>query len=55
VVYPSDSFSVRESRFNEEELEPVAQFWQQAMEAAVEQAAAPVSTLAQSLGIDSAK
>lgn len=55
VVYPSDSFSVRESRFNEQQLQPVAQFWQQAMETAVEQAAAPVSTLARSLGIDSAK
>ena len=52
VVYPSHSFAVRESRFNEEELEPVAQFWQREMEAAVDRAAAPVAVLAQSLGID---
>ena len=54
VVYPADSFAVRERRFNTEDLKPLAQFWQQAIENAVEQAAAPVASLAQSLGIDAA-
>jgi putative proteasome-type protease len=53
VVYPNDSFDVRECRFNTEELAPLGQFWQGAIESAVEQAAAPVASLAQSLGIRS--
>ena len=53
VVYPNDSFGVRERRFEAEELAPLAQFWQQAIENAVEQAAAPVAALAQSLDIHS--
>ena len=52
LVYPSDSFAMRERRFNAEELEPVAQYWQRAIENAVEQAAVPVASLAQTLGID---
>ncbi len=51
VVYPADSFAMREGRFNAEELEPVAQSWQQAIEHAVVQAAIPVAPLAESLGI----
>ena len=53
LVYPADSFAMRERRFNEEELAPVAQYWQRAIEHAVEQAVAPVAPLAQSLGIES--
>ena len=53
LVYPNDSFATRERRFHAEELAPVAQFWQQAIENAAEQAAAPVAPLAHSLGIDS--
>ena len=54
LVYPADSFAVRERRFDAEELAPVAQYWQRAIENAVEQAAVPVASLAQSLGIDAA-
>ncbi len=52
LVYRSNSFTMRERRFNAEELEPVAQYWQRAIENAVEQAAVPVASLAQSLGIE---
>ncbi len=51
LVYPTDSFAIRERRFSAEELEPVAQFWGQALESAVQQAAASVAPLAESLGI----
>ncbi len=54
VVYRVDSFDIRERRFSAEDLEPVAQYWQRAIENAVEQAVAPVASLAQSLGIDPA-
>ena len=54
VVYSAQSFAVRERRFNDEELAPVAQYWQRAIENAVEQAVAPVASLAESLGIDPA-
>lgn len=53
VVYPNDAFDVRESRFGTEDVEPLARFWQRAIEDAVEQAAAPIASLARSLGIDS--
>ncbi|MCY3886937.1 MAG: peptidase [Chloroflexi bacterium] len=54
VVYAADSFGIRERRFNAEELAPVAQFWQRAIEDAAEQATAPIAPLARSLGIDPA-
>jgi putative proteasome-type protease len=54
LVYHADSFAMKERRFSTEELEPVAQYWQRAIENAVEQAVAPVAPLAQSLGIESA-
>ncbi len=54
VVYPTDSYGIRERRFNAEELAPIAQFWQRAIEDAAEQAAAPMAPLARSLGIDTA-
>lgn len=52
LVYPTDSFAIREHRFNDEDLDPVAQFWGHALESAVEQAAVPVAPLARFLGID---
>ena len=55
LVYPAGLFAVRERRFSAEQLQPVAQFWQRAIENAVEQAEAPVASLAQALGIDSAR
>ncbi len=51
VVYARDSFAMREHRFNAEELEPVAEFWQRAIERAVEAAGTPVASLAEALGI----
>ncbi|MXY80473.1 MAG: peptidase [Chloroflexi bacterium] len=53
VVYPGNSFGIRERRFNAEELAPVAQFWQRAIQDAAEQAAEPIAPLARALGIDS--
>ncbi len=55
LVYPASLFAVRERRFSAEQLQPVAQFWQRAIENAVEQAEVPVASLAQALGIDSAR
>ena len=52
VVYARDSFTMRERRFNAEELAPVAAFWQRAIEEAVEGAAAPVAALAQAMGVE---
>ena len=52
LVYPNDTFAMNECRFNADVLDPVGQLWQQAIENAVEQAAAPVAPLAQALGID---
>ena len=54
VVYRADSYDATEHRFGADELAPIAQFWQQAIEHAVEQSAAPFATLAQSIGLDPA-
>ena len=54
VVYRADSYDASEHRFSAEELEPIAQFWQGAIEHAVEQSAAPFATLARSIGLDPA-
>lgn len=52
LVYARDSFTMQERRFEEEELAPMADFWQRSIENAVEDAAGPVAPLAASLGID---
>ncbi len=54
VVYRADSFEAAEHRFSADELEPISSFWQQAIEHAVEQSAAPFAPLAQSIGLDPA-
>ncbi|MDE2968426.1 MAG: peptidase [Chloroflexota bacterium] len=51
VVYLNDAFAVRERRFDAEELRPLTQFWQGAIEDAVQRAQAPMAPLAQALGI----
>ena len=55
VAYARDSFTMRERRFNAEELEPVAAFWQRSIENAVDEAAKPVAALADALGIEGAE
>jgi len=52
LAYANHSFSVNERRFEAEELQPVYQLWQSAIEKAVEQAATPVAPLARTLGIE---
>ncbi len=51
LVYERDSFAMREQRFNEEDLEPVAQFWQRSIETSTDGAKEPVAPLAKALGI----
>ncbi len=51
VVYKRDSFVMQERRFNAEELDPVAKFWQRSIEEAVEGAAEPVEPLAAALDL----
>ena len=54
VVYARDSFAMRERRFDADEMQPVADYWQRSIENAVEGSAVPVADLARSLGIDPA-
>ncbi len=52
IVYPADSFAASEHRFDANELAPIAQFWQNAIEDAVNRSAIPFAQLARSIGLD---
>ncbi len=51
VVYTENSFQMRERRFSDSELAPVADFWRESIARVVEDAATPVRPLAESLGL----
>ena len=54
VVYRRESFAMTERRFSADELQPVTDYWQTAMQAAVDLAIPSVAPLAGQLGVEPA-